>query len=170
MSTRRSFIASSLACAGTVAVPVGRTLRAATPRFETDPFTLGIASGYPTPSSVVLWTRLAPDPLSATSLAGMPERSVRVGWELAHDDAFRDVVRRGTELARPQACPRLGLLGLTGLALAEHGLGRNPWDNDNPVIIGEDQVAGADDLPGAYDRHVHRAQRLLHGALRRDGF
>ena len=31
--------------------------------FADNPFTLGIASGDPSPTSVVLWTRLAPDPL-----------------------------------------------------------------------------------------------------------
>jgi alkaline phosphatase D len=33
------------------------------------PFTLGIASGAPLPEGVVLWTRLAPDPLNG---GGMP--------------------------------------------------------------------------------------------------
>ena len=29
-------------------------------RWQTDPFSLGVASGMPRPGSVVLWTRLAP--------------------------------------------------------------------------------------------------------------
>jgi alkaline phosphatase D len=29
-------------------------------RISTDPFTLGVASGDPTPDGIVLWTRLAP--------------------------------------------------------------------------------------------------------------
>src|SRR4051812_42543181 len=33
------------------------------PRFTGYPFTLGVASGWPSRSGVVLWTRLAPDPL-----------------------------------------------------------------------------------------------------------
>ena len=33
------------------------------PRFPVDPFSLGVASGDPTPTSVMLWTRLAPRPL-----------------------------------------------------------------------------------------------------------
>ena len=33
------------------------------PRFTGYPFTLGVASGAPEPTSVVLWTRLAPEPL-----------------------------------------------------------------------------------------------------------
>ena len=32
------------------------------PRFADDPFQLGVASGDPTPTGGVLWTRLAPRP------------------------------------------------------------------------------------------------------------
>ena len=34
------------------------------PTFNTYPFTLGVASGYPLPNGVVLWTRLAPEPFA----------------------------------------------------------------------------------------------------------
>jgi len=63
------------------------------------PFTLGVASGDPTPDGVVLWTRLAPDPLAG---GGMPNRPVPVQWQVATDENFRRVVARGTELARPE--------------------------------------------------------------------
>ena len=33
------------------------------PRFAADPFSLGVASGYPLPGGFVLWTRLAPVPV-----------------------------------------------------------------------------------------------------------
>jgi alkaline phosphatase D len=68
-----------------------------------DPFTLGVASGDPTPDGVVLWTRLAPFPLAEDGMGGMPSRAVEVKWELAHDRRFRGVVRRGVEWARPEA-------------------------------------------------------------------
>jgi alkaline phosphatase D len=55
------------------------------------PFTLGVASGYPTPHGVVLWTRLLPDPASS-----LPEGPVAVAWELASDESMREVVARGT--------------------------------------------------------------------------
>jgi alkaline phosphatase D len=43
--------------------------RAADVRFTDDPFTLGVASGYPEPNAVVLWTRLAPQrPQMSTTL------------------------------------------------------------------------------------------------------
>lgn len=68
------------------------------PRFQSSPFSLGVASGDPTPDGVVLWTRLAPDPLNG---GGMPAEGVEVRWELAADDAMRQVVRQGSAIARP---------------------------------------------------------------------
>jgi alkaline phosphatase D len=90
--TRRDFLlrAAGFAAAG---LPAPRLL--AQPRFATNPYTLGIASGYPTPDSVVLWTRLAPE-------SGMPAAAVEVGWEVAADEAFRKIVRRGRETAAPR--------------------------------------------------------------------
>jgi alkaline phosphatase D len=63
------------------------------------PFTLGVASGDPASDGVVLWTRLAPDFLVPGG--GMPTRTIPVHWEVATDDQFRRIVRRGTEDARP---------------------------------------------------------------------
>jgi alkaline phosphatase D len=68
-----------------------------------DPFTLGVASGDPLPRGVVLWTRLAADPLAPDGLGGMPRRVVPVQWQLAHDERFRRVVRTGQQLARPES-------------------------------------------------------------------
>jgi alkaline phosphatase D len=66
-----------------------------------DPFTLGVASGDPWPSSVVLWTRLAPEPLAPDGLGGMPRRQVPVEWQVAEDPAFGAVVREGQAVADP---------------------------------------------------------------------
>ncbi len=66
-----------------------------------DPFTLGIASGDPSADGFVLWTRLAPQPLSPDGHGGMPGRDVEVGWQIAADERFRDVVRTGKTSARP---------------------------------------------------------------------
>ena len=38
---------------------------------DADPFTLGVASGDPLPDSVILWTRLAPDPLARDGVVGI---------------------------------------------------------------------------------------------------
>jgi alkaline phosphatase D len=57
------------------------------------PFTLGVASGDPVSDGVLLWTRLAPDPLRGDG--GMPPAWVRVDWQVATDETFTDVVRSG---------------------------------------------------------------------------
>jgi alkaline phosphatase D len=64
-----------------------------------DPFALGVASGDPVPHGVVLWTRLAPDPLAG---GGMPHEPVTVDWQLAADEQFRQVVAHGSVSARPE--------------------------------------------------------------------
>ena len=57
-----------------------------------DPFTLGVASGFPTAAGFVLWTRLAPDPPALPA-------TVAVGWEVADDEGMRHVVRQGEAVA-----------------------------------------------------------------------
>lgn len=77
------------------------THRQAEPSSSLDyPFGLGVASGDPLPSSVVIWTRLAPKPYE--SFGGMDDRAVPVQWEVAEDDRFRRVVARGNEVAVPE--------------------------------------------------------------------
>src|SRR5687768_13750102 len=75
---RRTFLAGS---ASFVAAAFLSSCRIATavssaPKLSGYPFTLGIASGDPTPDSVVLWTRLAPRPLEVGG--GMPASPVKV--------------------------------------------------------------------------------------------
>src|SRR5690606_6208011 len=65
------------------------------------PFTLGVASGDPLPDRVVLWTRLAPDPVAPDGRGGMPPEPFPVYWEVARDEAFRAVVRTGVAVADP---------------------------------------------------------------------
>src|ERR1043165_2086288 len=92
--SRRLFLAYA---ASLSAVPLlGRKSAAAAgkPMFANDPFQLGVASGDPTASGAVIWTRLAPDPLTPTG--GMDPHKVKVAWEIATDDAMHRVVRRGT--------------------------------------------------------------------------
>lgn len=71
----------------------------AAPIFLADPFSLGVASGDPAPDGVVLWTRLAPEPLTG---GGMPPHSFPVEWQVAADDRMRGIVKRGTVAARPE--------------------------------------------------------------------
>jgi alkaline phosphatase D len=79
--------------------PLGASKVWAQPAFRSYPFTLGVASGDPHPNGVVLWTRLAPEPLDG---GGMPPAAVELGWEVARDPQFRDGVKKGVVLARPE--------------------------------------------------------------------
>jgi alkaline phosphatase D len=93
---RRQFLAGALAL-GTV--PLARRA-GAQPRFTGTPFTLGVASGYPLPTGVVLWTRLAPAPLQPDG--GMASHGVvAVDWEVARDERMGQVVQKGTAMATP---------------------------------------------------------------------
>ena len=61
-------------------------------RFASYPFTLGVASGYPSPSGITLWTRL-------TSL--LDPVSLPLKWEVASDESMRTVVSSGETTANP---------------------------------------------------------------------
>ncbi|RZS82806.1 alkaline phosphatase D [Motilibacter rhizosphaerae] len=92
---RTVLVAATAGLAGALVARDVRTAHADVPAH--DPFGLGVASGDPLPQSVILWTRLvAPDPTAATPYA---PRSVEVEWEVARDEAFGQVVQRGTAWA-----------------------------------------------------------------------
>ena len=69
------------------------------PRFVADPFSLGVAAGYPLPNSLVLWTRLAPVPDAPGG--GMAPEVVPVRWEVARDEKFAHLAASGTTYAAP---------------------------------------------------------------------
>jgi alkaline phosphatase D len=95
MPSRRVFL---LAASGAMLCTLPPRLLAQ-PRFNKNPFTLGVASGYPQPDGIVLWTRLATDPLNG---GGMPNASLEVAWEIADNESFGNVLRKGVELAMPE--------------------------------------------------------------------
>jgi alkaline phosphatase D len=64
------------------------------------PFTLGVASGDPSQNGVVLWTRLAPDPLAVGG--GLPAERYEVRYELAKDEGFQKIIRSGSTVALPE--------------------------------------------------------------------
>lgn len=98
--SRRRFLQGLGASAGLIAAPAylvsGRTRAGDT---GSELFSLGVASGDPAHDSVVLWTRLAPDPLNG---GGMPHRPVVVDWAVATDPDMGRVIRRGVTTALPQ--------------------------------------------------------------------
>ncbi|MEL6870545.1 MAG: alkaline phosphatase D family protein [Pseudomonadota bacterium] len=93
---RRDFLITSLLGLGS-----GAHANQQTPAIElTDnPFTLGIASGDPTDTSIVLWTRLAPNPDAARG--DMPDTPVPVRWALASAADMSATVATGTAMAVP---------------------------------------------------------------------
>jgi alkaline phosphatase D len=68
----------------------------ARPKFAGYPFTLGVASGDPVSDGFVIWTRLAPHPFERT----IDEEAVPIVWEVASDAQMKNVVQKGTALAR----------------------------------------------------------------------
>ena len=92
---RRAFLLGGIAVVAAGALPRARERV----RWASDPFTLGVASGDPTHDGVVLWTRLAPEPLKGDAIAD----PVDVTWELADDPAMRRIVKQGRATAAPAA-------------------------------------------------------------------
>ena len=89
---RRSFVAGPLALGmGTLWLP---SLARAQAPLADSPFSLGVASGRPTPDSVVLWTRLM-----AADRAERLGPPVTVAWTIAEDERLQKVVRSGVAMA-----------------------------------------------------------------------
>ncbi|WP_406416772.1 alkaline phosphatase D family protein [Streptomyces sp. NBC_00873] len=102
-ANRRKFLMLSGAAA--VATVVGGAVPAVAAtetvgRFSSYPFALGVASGDPLADSVILWTRLAPEPLVIGS--GMPQQKFAVHWQVADDEKFSQIVREGETFALPE--------------------------------------------------------------------
>lgn len=97
---RRDFLADVARLAALAAVVPNDWRVVLRPRWADDPFQLGIASGDPTPSSVVLWTRLAPRPFEPEG--GMTGLRTAVNWEVAEDEQFARVLKRGRATAVPE--------------------------------------------------------------------
>ncbi len=98
-SNRRRFLLGAGTLTGLAIAGQSWQKVVALPKFSGYPFSLGVASGDPLPNSVVLWTRLAPNPLNG---GGMTRQNVRVRWQIAADENMRQVVRVGTTIATPE--------------------------------------------------------------------
>src|SRR5690242_16335728 len=82
----------SLAAAGAATIWLPRSAWSQ-PKWASNPFALGVASGSPTQDGMVLWTRVVGD---------VPAKPVTVRWEIAHDDAFTRIVQAGQQQAVPE--------------------------------------------------------------------
>jgi len=78
MFTRRRFLQS-----------LGALAVSTRPAFAADPFSLGVASGYPSPDGMVLWTRLM----------GVDPVALPLRWEVAADETMKSIVLSGTTTA-----------------------------------------------------------------------
>lgn len=100
LTRRRVLTLAAGAGAGLFAAPLlGRSVLAQ-PVFTVYPFQLGVAAGDAQPDGFVIWTRLAPEPLAIGH--GMPTQPVAVSWEVAADEGFATIVRKGETVARPE--------------------------------------------------------------------
>src|SRR5215208_469637 len=95
MLTRRHFLGT--AAASLVAAPA---LVRAQSLWRHYPFSLGVASGDPSPDGFVIWTRLAPEPLEPHG--GMGMGVMPVNWVVASDEGFKNIVAKGQAPARPE--------------------------------------------------------------------
>lgn len=154
--TRRALVsAAPLLAATAIASPArgASTARGA--------FTHGVASGDPTSSAVILWTRFVPeDAASAT-----------VGWEVAEDDTFRRILARGeaTSSRFDDYCVKVDARGLpAGRRLAYRfssasgfsatGLTRTAPGGDTPSLTLA--VFSCSNMPFGYFRaYAHAALR-----------
>ena len=98
MSDRRRFLEALAALGVSQALPVRATDRKVS--FDSYPFTLGVASGYPSPDGFVLWTRLAPRPFEPGG--GLAPEPVPMRWEVAEDQAFSRIVASRAEFPGPE--------------------------------------------------------------------
>src|SRR5215469_2987667 len=103
--SRRRFVGAAGAAVAAIAAPIAAPglirIAAAQSWRAGKRFGLGVASGAPRADGFVLWTRLAPDPLSANpeTPGGMSGGDVALRFEIATDDAMKTVVRSGTATA-----------------------------------------------------------------------
>ncbi|HWA38183.1 MAG TPA: alkaline phosphatase D family protein [Burkholderiales bacterium] len=147
MASRRAFLGSLLAAAAAPA------LLRAQPRLRENPFKLGVASGYPHPSGFVLWTRLA---------GALDPVAIPVHWEVARDDAMRNVVASGVAEASPD--------GAHAVHVEPKGLEPDRWywyrfrTGDALSAVGRTRTAPAPDAaPGRLRFAFASCQQYEHG-------
>jgi alkaline phosphatase D len=93
--TRRRFITAIGAGIG-LGVAGCKTTLVTQPTFSDYPFKLGVASGEPDTNGFVIWTRLAPEPMSQGSLGNL---AIPVNWQVATDKDMQNIVQQGEVLA-----------------------------------------------------------------------
>ena len=139
---------------------VGRTAAAwAAPPVAGAPFSLGVASGDPTPDGIVLWTRLAPAPLEG---GGLKDEAYGVRYELAADEDFRTIVRRGAVEALPDEVHTVHV-ELTGLQPETQYWYRFKWGTAISPVGRTRTAPSAGSSPEAFRFAFVSCQNYTHG-------
>ncbi|MGI5468239.1 alkaline phosphatase D family protein [Streptomyces sp. CA-132043] len=98
--SRRTAVTAVAATAALLPLGTAATARAADRSAKAAavaPFQHGVASGDPLPDGILLWTRVTP---AADALPGSGQGpAAEVGWQVATDKGFTEVVARGTATA-----------------------------------------------------------------------
>jgi alkaline phosphatase D len=155
---RRTFLEFARTAAMAATVPTAWRIRHR-PSWRSNPFTLGVASGDPLPDRVMLWTRLAPDPLSPGY--GMDGVRTAVDWHVAADDTFTTILHRG----RATAVPELGHsihVDVTGLEPGREYFYRFA-SNDAMSPVGRTRTAPAPGAPSSLRLGVAGCQNYEQG-------
>lgn len=105
LNSRRNFLraagsAVAVTASAGISVADADTPENSSVTFNADPFSLGVASGDPLPTAVVIWTRLAPN--IDEENGGMPDENVPVQWEVASDEDMQHIIENGTATAEPE--------------------------------------------------------------------
>jgi alkaline phosphatase D len=157
---RRLFLLDAARLAAAVTAAGHSILRAAPSNAAGYPFSLGVASGSPLPDSVILWTRILPDPLDANSA---PRLAVPLRWEVAQDEGFRRIAAKGSAIATPELAHSVRV-NVTGLQP-----GRWYWYRfmlgDAVSPVGRTRTApAANDMPGLLKLAVASCQHWEFGS------
>ena len=158
--SRRAFLQIAASIAALPMLDRAAWALPAAARLADDPFTLGVASGDPTPTGVVLWTRLAPKPLQLDG--GMTPEAVDVSWVVASDERLSKIVKQGVVRAGPD----------TGHAVhvEVEGLDADRWyfygfrTRDHASPVGRTRTMPADDvMPASLTFAFASCQHFEHG-------
>ena len=148
---RRRLLRLAALAATTLWLPRGACSQ---PRLADNPFALGVASGSPTASSVVLWTRLAGSTL--------PRAAVTLRWEIADDEGFTRIVQAGQSQALPELAhsAHVEAQGLAPDRWYFYRFLAGPWTSP----VGRTRTFPADDAPVQRLRLAYAScQRWEHG-------
>jgi len=97
---RRRFLAGGVGIAAGLGVLGPAAISTSASSSPATTFAHGVASGDPLPDAVVLWTRVTPTAECLPGAGRGPE--VDVAWEVALDDDFEQIVRRGVVRTGPR--------------------------------------------------------------------